>query len=136
MLSEHLLLSVTSYICSLYQTHSHMTTHHPFALRKILCMRCTDHLLQQHSCTQIYDKPSGLKMGRILFACGRCGLSDSWVLTGKKNYSTEAAHLICNVLADYPKHIAYIVIHNRTVNTDSKPGNGKPIDQLLEHYNL
>ena len=29
-----------------------------------------------------------------------------WLLrflgTGKKNYSTEAAHLICNVLADYP----------------------------------
>jgi len=52
--------------------------------------------------------------------------------TGKKNYSTEAAHLICNVLADYPKR----VVHNRTVNTDGKPGHGKPIDQLVEHYNL
>lgn len=63
-----------------------------------------------------------------------------WLLrflgTGKKNYSTEAAHLICNVLADYPKHIAYIVVHNRTVNTDGKLGHGKPVDQLLEHYNL
>ena len=55
---------------------------------------------------------------------------------GKKNYSTEAAHLICNVLADYPRHIAYIVVHNRTVNIDGKPGHGKPIDQLVEHYNL
>ena len=57
-----------------------------------------------------------------------------WLLrfleTGK-NYSTEAAHLICNVQPDYPKHIAYIVVHNRTVNTDCKPGHRKPIDQLL-----
>jgi len=56
--------------------------------------------------------------------------------TGKKNYSTEAAHLICNVLADYPKHIAYIAVLNRTINTASKPGHGKPIDLLVEHYNL
>ena len=66
-------------------------------------------------------------------------LWNMWLLrflgTGKKNYSTEAAHLICNVQADYPKHIAYIV-HNRTLNTDGKPGHGKPVDQLVEHYNL
>ena len=55
---------------------------------------------------------------------------------GLKNYSTEAANLIANVTARFPKHIAYIAIHNRTVNVDSRPGHGKPMDQLLEHYNL
>ena len=63
-----------------------------------------------------------------------------WLLrflgTGKKNYSTEAAHMICSIQGDLPRHIAYIVVHNRTVNTDGKPGHGKPVDQLVEHYNL
>ena len=35
-----------------------------------------------------------------------------------------------------PRHIAYRVVHNHTVNTDGKPGHGKPVDQLVEHYNL
>ena len=55
---------------------------------------------------------------------------------GRKNYSNEAANLICNIQADFPKHIAYIAIHNRTVNTTGIPGHGKPIDQMVEHYNL
>ena len=56
--------------------------------------------------------------------------------TGKKNYAKEAAHLICNLTADFPKHIAYIAMNNRTVNTTGKQGHGKPVDQLMEHYNL
>ena len=56
--------------------------------------------------------------------------------TGRKNYSREAANLICNLQADFPKHIAYIATHNRTVNTTGKPGCGKPLDQMVEHYNL
>ena len=56
--------------------------------------------------------------------------------TGSKNYSGEAAHLICNLQADFPKHIAYITTHNRTVNTTGKPGCGNPLDQMVEHYNL
>ena len=56
--------------------------------------------------------------------------------TGKKNYSTESANLIANLLADFPKHIAYIIKNNRTVNTRGKIGQGKPIDQMVEHYNL
>lgn len=55
---------------------------------------------------------------------------------GRKNYSNEAANLICNVQANFPKHIAYIAIHNRTVNTTGRAGHGKPIDQMVEHYNL
>ena len=53
-----------------------------------------------------------------------------------KNYATEAANLIANLNADWPRHIAYIVIHNHTVNTEGKPGKGKPIDQHMELYNL
>ena len=55
---------------------------------------------------------------------------------GRKNYSNEATNLICNIKADFPKHIAHIAVHNRTVNTTGKPGRGKPIDQMVEHYNL
>lgn len=56
--------------------------------------------------------------------------------TGRKNYAAEAVHVICNIFADFPKHMAYIATHNRTVNLQGKPGHGKPVDQLIEHYNL
>ena len=56
--------------------------------------------------------------------------------TGKKHYAKEAALLICKLKADYPAHIAHIATHNRTVNRTGKPGNGNPLDQLMEHYNL
>ena len=56
--------------------------------------------------------------------------------TGCKNYSTEAANLIVNLTARFPKHISYIAMHNRTVNMHGVPGHGKPLDQVLEHYNL
>ena len=52
------------------------------------------------------------------------------------NYATEAVNLLANLKADFPKHIAYITIHNRTVNINGSPGHGKPIDQMVEHYNL
>lgn len=56
--------------------------------------------------------------------------------TGRKNYATETVHVIANLFADYPKHLAYIAMNNRTVNTRGKSGHGKPIDQMVEHYNL
>ena len=56
--------------------------------------------------------------------------------TGRKNYSKESVELIGNMLADFPKHIAFIATHNRTVNTQGKLGHGKLIDQMVEHYNL
>ena len=56
--------------------------------------------------------------------------------TGKKNYASESVHTLCNLVADFPKHMAYIATHNRTVNLDGKPGHGKPVDQMIEHYNL
>ena len=55
---------------------------------------------------------------------------------GMKNYAHEAANMIANLKADLPAHIAYIATHNRTVNMLGKEGRGKPIDQLIEHYNL
>lgn len=56
--------------------------------------------------------------------------------TGKKNYAAEALNLIANITADFPKHLAYLAVHNRTVNTGGRPGHRKPVDQLMEHYNL
>ena len=55
---------------------------------------------------------------------------------GMKNYASKAANMIANLKADLPTHIAYIATHNRTVNMQGKAGKGKPIDQLIEHYNL
>ena len=54
----------------------------------------------------------------------------------KVNYSTEAANLLANLAADWAPKTAYIHKHYRTVNVSGKPGHGKPIDQLVEHYNL
>ena len=59
-----------------------------------------------------------------------------FLATGCKNYAGESVHLIANLTADFPKHLAYIAIHNRTVNMQGKPGRGKPVDMLMEHYNL
>lgn len=56
--------------------------------------------------------------------------------TGRKNYATESIHVLSNLFAEYPKHISYIATNNRTVNTKGKIGHGKPIDQMVEHYNL
>ena len=59
-----------------------------------------------------------------------------FLATGCKNYALEAAKLLINVTAIFPKHIAYITIHNRTANMDGRCGHGKPLDQVMEHYNL
>ena len=55
---------------------------------------------------------------------------------GCTNYAKEAVHHIANLTAVFPKHMAYIAIHNRTANMSGKPGRAKPLDQLIEHYNL
>ena len=63
-----------------------------------------------------------------------------WLLrflgTGRKNYSVEVVELLSNIHANFPRHIAYTAVHNRTVNLDGKPGHGKPLDLMMEHYNL
>ena len=50
--------------------------------------------------------------------------------TNRKNYAI--VHL-SNLAANYPRHIA---IHNRSVNTSGNSHHYKPLDQMLEHYNL
>ena len=59
-----------------------------------------------------------------------------FIATGCKNYSVESVHLLTKICADLPKHLSYIAVHNRTVNVEGKPGRGKPIDQMTEHYIL
>lgn len=59
-----------------------------------------------------------------------------FIATGCRNYASESVHLITNLCSDFPAHIAYIATHNRTVNTEGIPGRGKPLDQMVEHYNL
>ena len=59
-----------------------------------------------------------------------------FIATGCSNYATEAVHLITNLRANFPKHISNIATHNRTVNMQGKDGKAKPLDQLIEHYNL
>ena len=39
-----------------------------------------------------------------------------FIATGCKNYAVESIHLLTNLYADLPKHLAYIAIHNRTLN--------------------
>ena len=59
-----------------------------------------------------------------------------FLATGKKQYAAESVYQTCNLSANFPRHMAYIAIHNGTVNMSGKPGQGKPVDQLIEHYNL
>ena len=59
-----------------------------------------------------------------------------FLATNRKNYATEALNLLINLSSIFPRHIAHIATHNRTVNTKGTQGHGKPIDQMLEHYNL
>ena len=63
-----------------------------------------------------------------------------WLLyflaTKRSNYSNEAANLLANLKADFSKRLAYIVTHNRPVNSLGIPGHGKSIDMAVEHHNL
>ena len=54
----------------------------------------------------------------------------------RKNYALEAVTMLSNIYANFPHHIAHIVVHNRFVNTTGKEGHGKPLDMMVEHYNL
>lgn len=56
--------------------------------------------------------------------------------SGRRNYSTEAANLLANLRANWSPSMAFIQTHNRTVNMTGKENGGKPVDQMLEHYNL
>ena len=51
--------------------------------------------------------------------------------TGRKNYSAEAYMQSESQLSQ-----TYSVYSYRSVNTKGKHGHGKPVDQMVEHYNL
>ena len=42
----------------------------------------------------------------------------------KELCGAEAVNMIANMMADFPKHVAYLATHNRTINTEGKPGHG------------
>lgn len=44
---------------------------------------------------------------------------------GKHNYAAEAVNLICKLKSELPEDLAYLAIHNRTVNTTGRLGCGK-----------
>lgn len=46
--------------------------------------------------------------------------------TGMKNYATESVRMLANILADMPKHVAYIVTNNRTVKHKWENGPRQP----------
>ena len=54
-----------------------------------------------------------------------------FIATGMKNYAMDSICLLANLIADYPRHISYIITHNRMVNVEGKPGRGKPVDQMI-----
>ena len=59
-----------------------------------------------------------------------------FMATGCKNYASESVHLLSNLMAGFPKHIAYIVTNNRMVNIRRKPGHGKSIDGTLQSLSV
>ena len=64
----------------------------------------------------------------------------TWLLyfltTKRSSDSNEAANLLDNLKADFSKRLAYIVTHNRAVNSLGIPGHGKAIVMAVEQHNL
>ena len=67
-----------------------------------------------------------------------CETVEAVVAKTNWNWKEElcCVHQIANLCAELPKHLTFIAIHNRTVNVEGKVGRGKPLDQMIEHYNL
>ena len=125
--------------CSGWRQQQILSYRKPFTLPHlpILSTVYIGHFYTRPFCMLTFVKPFGLKRENKSSGTGNGG----WWLprfhaTRCKNYATEAANLVVNLTARFPKHISYIAIHNRTVNMDGKPGHGKPLDQVMEHYNL
>ena len=74
------------------------------------------------------DGPHIVRHWKFSLAC--------FIATGCRNYAAESIHFTAKLSADLPRHLSYIATHNRTVNMVGKPGHGKTIDQVMEHYNL
>ena len=86
-----------------------------------------------HFCMLTFERQYDGKMAlRLLDTVVASSLSGNW----KKKYAAESVYQTCNLSANFSRHMAYIATHNRTVNISGKSGEGKPVDQLIEHYNL
>ena len=59
-----------------------------------------------------------------------------FVATGWKNHACKAVYQISNLTASFPKHVLCCHQQPHCQHTSGKPGKGKPMDQLIEHYNL
>lgn len=88
-----------------------------------------------HSAFLYRDLREAMQYENTFFVTGKCGfhISSAW---DEKTTPTklQISSATCNVHADFPKHISYIAVHNRTVNTTGRAGHAKPIDQMVEHY--
>ena len=112
------------------QKYSHLS-------QRILSTACINPFSTWGSCTLYIDLRNAIRSeeGQHIIRLWK-HWSVLFLALNKCNYSKEAMNLLANINASYPKWLAYIVTHNRTVNTHGKAGHGKPIDQMLEHYNL
>ena len=54
---------------------------------------------------------------------------------GRIKYSVEAFHLLAQVNALLPSHMAHRLIWNRTCNVSGGQGKNIPLDLMVEHYN-
>ena len=71
-----------------------------------------------------------MKMVNTSFGIGKCGIP---IFLAQDTKTTQMKRpIICNLQADFSKHLAYIAIHNRTINTTERIGCDKPIDQMVE----
>ena len=86
------------------------------------------------SCMWIYEMASDWKMALKSLHIGSYGYHG--LLQQVARTILASVHLLTKLCADFPKHLSYIATHNRTVNVEGKPGRGKPIDQMTEHYIL
>lgn len=95
--------------------------------------------IQWHTLQHAQDAPS-----YRFFICGSTTCHQIWEwATYCKTVEAMAtktdwnwAEELCCWVPKLPKYLSFIATHNRTVNMEGKTGRGKPLDQMIEHYNL
>ena len=117
---------------------SHSTRCHKQVKRVVLTTHTHTHTRTQHACTTRTQRKQCLQMVRVSTVY-RTGQTHTHTHTHAlcreppthtvfiRTYvlcvceCTASVNLIANIKADFPKRIAYITTHNRTVNTSGKP---------------
>ena len=114
-------------------------THYPVNISvPLLFMHSIDPFSTWLSYTLTYVMQFTGKMVQKLLDTVRCGYHAQFLGEGFNNYGDLAENFIANLSPDFSKHHSCIhaATNNCTVKMQSKPGHGKPIDQLIEHYFL